>query len=352
VEGFLRAFATELARAAKPPRPATVFVGGGTPTELTEAELERFLHTLTGGAAIGPGAEFTVEANPESVTPGKARLLEAAGVNRVSLGAQSFDDERLRFLERPHDAAAIERAFRTFREAGFTNQSIDLIFGLPGQTVPEWDRDLTRALALEPEHISCYNLTFEPGTRFYAQMTKGRIRPNDPERDRDLFLHTRSRLADAGLPPYEISNFARPGRACRHNVNYWNAGDYLGLGPGAASHRGGTRTTNVRPVELYARLLDSGLPATESAETLAPAARLAEAAWLGLRLTEGFSLRGLSSKFGLPADQRLAGPIARFTAGGFLETADSGDRVRLTAEGLLFADLVSAAMLETAEPAR
>jgi oxygen-independent coproporphyrinogen-3 oxidase len=179
------------------------------------------------------------------------------------------------------------------------------------------------------------------------------MKPNDPDVDRDLFLHTRARLADAGLVAYEVSNFARPGRSCRHNVNYWNAGDYLGLGPGAASHHAGTRSTNVRPVELYARLLlEDGLPATESAETLAPAARLSEAAWLGLRLTDGFSLSRLADKFGLPAAERLAAPISRFAGDGFLEVVDSGDRVRLTAAGLLFADLVSAALLDTSEPAR
>jgi oxygen-independent coproporphyrinogen-3 oxidase len=314
-------------------------------------ELETLLASLQatlGGSAQQPSSsfEFTAEANPESVTPEKARLLLAAGVNRVSMGAQSFDAGRLRFLDRPHDARKIVDSYHVLRDAGFENLSLDLIFGLPGQTLAQWDDDLRQALELCPEHLSCYNLTYEPGTRLHSDLQRGRVHQNHDADDRVLFEHTRKRLADAGYEAYEVSNFARADRACQHNLGYWNANDYLGVGPGAASHRSGVRSTNSRSLSVYIDLLNRGLPATESAETLSPRQRLCEAAWLGLRRSVGIDLTVLSGRFALDARACLTNPLELYSRLGMLE--QTGERVALTAGGLLFLDTVAAAFLEAA----
>ena len=346
VAAFLDAFERELQLLPGRIAPRTIFIGGGTPTLLTEAELARLLDAIRRRIDESQLSEFTTEANPESVTRDKAELLRSHGVNRVSVGAQTFDPERLRFLDRPHGPEAIGAAVATLRAAGFANLSIDLIFGLPGQTLAAWDQDLELALALNTEHLSCYNLTFEPGTALHSAMQRGQIAANDEELDRELFLHTRARLLAAGFQAYEVSNFARSGHACQHNVNYWRGGDYFGLGPGAASHRAGVRSTNVRPVTTYNRHLSHGLPATDTAETLTPRQRLAEAAWLGLRLEEGISLPELTRRFGLDATAQLTRPLDRHRQQGLLAVAPDG-RVTLTSPGLLLADAVAGDLLET-----
>jgi oxygen-independent coproporphyrinogen-3 oxidase len=231
-----------------------------------------------------------MEANPESVTAEKAAIARAHGVTRMSMGVQSFHPHHLRFLDRAHTAERAEEAFAVLRASGCENISVDMIFSVPGQTLAEWHADLERVLRLRPDHLSCYNLTFEPGTRLHRDLQQGRIEPNDEETDRAMFLATRERLAAAGFEAYEISNFAGRGGPSRHNDHYWLQGDYVGIGPGASSHRRGVRCTNLKTVESWAGAVLDGTPGAASAETLRPLQRAAEALWLGIRRRDGVDL--------------------------------------------------------------
>jgi oxygen-independent coproporphyrinogen-3 oxidase len=343
---FLGALELELQRAALP-APPSVFIGGGTPTYLDEARFQRMLELLGAAVELAAVPEVTIEANPESVTLAKLRAARAAGIGRISIGAQSFDPARLRFLERAHGAAAIRTAVATARQAGFDNVSLDLMFGLPGQTLAQWRGDLAQALELEPDHLSCYNLTFEAGTALERARRLGEVQPNDAAVDREMFLYTRERLAEAGFAAYEISNFAGRGGPCRHNDHYWLQGDYVGVGPGAASHRRGVRSTNLKALEAWAHAVCRGLPAAAEAETLRPRQRAAEALWLGLRRTDGVDLDALRARDAMaaPAIAALAPVIEALVAEGLAQR--SGARIALTEEGLLFADEVGARLLTT-----
>lgn len=336
---FLDALDAELAAAWRHGAPASVFVGGGTPTLLDPRRFERLFGILDRRVSLRDCAEVTVEANPESVTPEKAAIARAAGVNRMSMGVQTFHAHHLQFLDRAHAADRAEQAFGELRAAGFDNISVDLMFGIPGETCEEWAADLERALALRPEHLSCYNLTFEPGTKLHHAMEQGRVQPNDDEVDRAMFVHTRRRLADAGFEAYEISNFAGCGGPCRHNDHYWLQGDYVGVGPGASSHRQGVRWTNLKPVEAWAKAVLAGVPAAGSAETLRPRQRAAEAIWLGLRRRDGVDFAAIGERLGLDVEAAFGAIRDRQVAAG--DVLREGDVVRLSAAGLLFADRLS-----------
>ncbi|MFY9341479.1 MAG: radical SAM family heme chaperone HemW [Planctomycetota bacterium] len=343
---FLDALESELRQQWRHGAPRSVFIGGGTPTLLDPARFERLLMVLARHVDLRACAEVTIEANPESVTREKVEIALGLGVNRVSMGVQSFHARHLRFLDRAHSAERAEQAFGELRAAGATNVSIDLMFGVPGETLAEWRDDLERALLLRPGHLSCYNLTFEPGTRLHRDLQAGKVTPNDEELDRAMFLHTRERLAAAGFAAYEISNFAGAGGPCRHNDHYWLQGDYVGIGPGAASHRGGVRTTNLKPVETWAKAALAGEPCAASAETLRPEQRAGEAIWLGLRRTEGVDLLAIEDRLGLPVRNRFATQLDRHVRDGLI--ACDGCTARLQPAGLLLADHVSAAYLDGA----
>ncbi|MBK8099194.1 MAG: radical SAM family heme chaperone HemW [Planctomycetes bacterium] len=349
---FLAALDAELARARAPRQPTSVFLGGGTPTYLDPEAFAQMFAILARHVDLAACPEVTVEINPESLTPAKAAIARAAGVNRASMGVQSFAAARLRFLDRAHDAERARAAFGELRAAGFTNVSIDMIFGLPGQTLADWQADLEAALALGPDHLSCYNLTFEPGTKLHHQWQLGHVAPNDEETDRAMFLWTRERLAAAGFLAYEISNFAGRGGMCAHNDHYWLQGDYVGVGPGASSHRAGVRTTNLKPVDAWADAALAGLAPAASAETLTPWQRAGEAVWLGVRRREGVDLAEVGARLGLPVAARFAGLVQRQVACGHLRR--DGTRIQLTDSGLLFADAVGAAFLsgDTGAPGR
>jgi oxygen-independent coproporphyrinogen-3 oxidase len=280
-----------------------------------------------------------MEANPESVTRGKIELALSQGVTRFSMGVQTFHPHHLRFLDRAHSADHAEAAFRALRAAGATNVSIDLMFGIPGETPVEWEQDLDRALALQPDHLSCYNLTFEPGTRLHHAMRNGQVEPNDDESDRVMFLHTRERLARAGYRAYEVSNFAGRGGPSRHNDHYWLQGDYVGVGPGASSHRSGVRATNLKPVEAWAKAALAGVPCTGTAETLRPHQRFGEALWLGLRRSDGVDWAVAAARIGIEPEAGFQRTVAAHVASGWIEI--HGSWLRLTPAGLLLADRVS-----------
>ncbi len=335
---FLDALDAELSHAWRGAVPVSVFVGGGTPSLLDPDRLQRCIAILGRHVDLAACPEVTMEANPESLTHEKACIARAGGVTRLSLGMQTFHPHQLRFLDRAHTAERSEQAFADARRAGFDNLSVDLMFGIPGESAAEWDADLTRALALQPDHLSCYNLTFEPGTRLHHELQRGAVEANDQDLDRDLFLATRRRLAAAGFHAYEISNFAGRGGPCRHNDHYWLQGDYVGVGPGASSHRTGVRSTNLKAVQAWADAALAGIPAAATAETLRPLQRAAEALWLGIRRAEGVDLESIGRRLSLSIDAVFADAVGRHERAGWVERR--GSTLRLTDAGLLFADRV------------
>lgn len=268
--------------------PETIFFGGGTPTALTSAQLEFLLAGLRQRLNLSRLAEWTLEANPGSVSPRKARLLREMGVHRISLGVQSWDEPLLKLLGREHDAAQAEASFQILRDAGFTSVSIDLMFGLPGQSLAQWESDLEKTIALQPDHISTYCLTYEEDTEFFLRHARGEFR-EDPDSDARFLESAMRMLEAAGFEHYEISNYARPGFASAHNRGYWAGHDYLGIGPSAFSTVGMERWQNVCDYRAYSDRVLAGKSAIESSETLTPEMKRTERIALGLRSRDGIS---------------------------------------------------------------
>ena len=313
--------------------PETIFFGGGTPTALTTAQLEFLLGGFRDRLDLSQLVEWTVEANPGSVSPRKAALLQKMGVNRVSLGVQSWDDELLKLLGREHNAAQAEASFQIFREAGFSNVSIDLMFGLPGQTLAQWESALKKTIALASDHISTYCLTYEENTEFFLRQAKGEFR-EDPESDARFLESAMRMLEAAGFEHYEISNYARPGFASAHNRGYWSGHDYLGIGPSAFSTVGMRRWQNVCDFRAYSDRILSGVSPVESMETLTPKMKRTERIALALRTRDGISSQDLAS---WPNESRelIDLGLLRESSGHFV----------LTPRGKLLADSVAEALI-------
>ncbi len=330
----------------------TVFLGGGTPSLTPLSQLARIFATVRESFALAADAEITLEANPGTVSEPYLRGLHELGVNRLSLGVQSFDDAELLRLDRIHDAAQAVAAYRAARAAGFANVNLDLIFGLEGQSLAGWQANLRSAVALAPEHLSLYGLTVEPGTKLAWQVETGAAPAPDPDLQADMYEATTERMAAGGYEQYEISNWSRPGRACRHNLIYWRNQPYLGLGAGAHSCFRGRRFAMIRPPAGYiARLRAASGGAETAGEALQPAfpqiaeeARLealtdaSDTAILGLRLNEGLDLDAFAARHGARLEA-LAGPaLADLEGWGLLEVAD--ERLRLTPRGRLLSNEV------------
>lgn len=321
----------------------TIFVGGGTPTVLSPEELARLLAAIREAAGDRPAREFTVEANPDTLDLAKAQILHRAGVNRLSLGAQSFRPADLQVLDRLHDPASVARSVRTARSAGFEQINLDLIFGIPGQTMAAWRDSLRRAAELEPTHLACYGLTYEPGTPLTARRDRGRVRPCDEALEAEMFGTAIDELASAGFEHYEISNYALPGCRCEHNLRYWRNEPYLGIGPSAASFVGGRRWRNVPDLDRYVAAVEQGARPEVESETLRPLAAIRETAMLALRMRDGIDVAAMRERFG--ADPlRLFAPLIERLRGNGLLLADQR-AIRLTRRGLLFADSVAAEFL-------
>lgn len=265
----------------------SVFVGGGTPTTLPAGDLAAVLSALRERYRIAPGAEITVEANPDTVDGAKLGALRDAGVTRLSMGAQSFDPVVLASLERVHGPDSVRRAVAAARAAGFEDVNLDLIYGAEGETLASWERTLREAIALGPEHVSAYALTVEPGTPLGRQVALGRRRAPDPDLQAEMFALACELLGAAGYRHYEVSNWARPGSECRHNLGYWRREPYLGLGAGAHSFRGDRRWWNVRPPQEYLRRVEAGELPIGGEERLGPAEAHLEEVLLRLRILEG-----------------------------------------------------------------
>jgi len=266
--------------------PETIFIGGGTPTALTTAQLEFLLGGFRERLDLSLLREWTVEANPGSVSLRKATVLRNAGVNRISLGVQSWDDALLKLLGREHNAAQAEASFHLLREAGFTNLNIDLMFGLPGQTLAQWEETLSRTIALGPEHISTYCLTYEEDTEFFARQQRGEFR-EDSDSDARFLESAMQTLESAGFEHYEISNYARSGYASLHNRAYWAGEDYVGIGPSAFSTLGLERLQNVADYRAYAERVLAGESAISSTELLTEQMKRGEKIALSLRTRRG-----------------------------------------------------------------
>ncbi len=305
----------------------TLYLGGGTPSLLPPDALATLLRAVSHAAPVREDVEVTLEANPEDVTPENAARWRSSGVNRVSLGAQSFDDRVLQWMHRSHDAARIGEAVRTLRTAGIDNISLDLIFALPVELHRDWSRDLDLAVSLSPFHLSLYGLTVEERTPFARWVSRGATHAPDDERYAEEYLFAHERLAEEGYRFYEVSNAARDGFRSRHNAAYWSGRPYSGLGPAAHSYDGRTRRWNVSAWEAYRRAIAEGRSVVESEEVLSDEQRELERIYLALRTDEGLPLT---------APYPLLPPFTAWVGKGWAVV--QGDRLVLTGEGWLRLD--------------
>ncbi len=314
----------------------SVYIGGGTPTVLSPEQLMRLIHILREHFQISHDAEFTLEANPNSVSNDCSTLLREYGINRLSLGIQSFDDKVLSFLGRLHSASAAVNAFQVARRAGFSNIGIDLIYGVPGQTEDQWNETLDKAIVLRPEHISAYSLSLDKGSRFMKAAKAGNFALPGDEQVAAMQELTVEILGRAGYGRYEISNYCLPGFICRHNMNYWQRGEYLGLGPSAWSFIEGKRYHTVADARIYSERMTAGLPVKEDEETVGIRQAANEKIMLGLRTVQGVDLVGFGREFGADALEQLDKNAALLIQAGVLDRATG--RIRLTRRGFLLAD--------------
>jgi len=309
----------------------TLYLGGGTPSLLPLGAVTRLLREFSPLFRV-PRSDFrvevTLEANPEDVTPDAARAWHAAGINRVSLGAQSFDDTVLKWMHRSHDAAQTKGAVQALRNAGIENISLDLIFGLPEELHRDWERDLETAHALRTTHLSLYGLTVEPRTPLDRWISRGATRAPDDDRYAEEYLTAHAQLSVVGYQFYEVSNASLPGFRSQHNSAYWSGQPYLGLGPAAHSFDGTTRRWNLRAWEAYRRAIAEGRSPVESEENLTNEQREIERMYLGLRTAEGVPLAA--------ASPRRPSPPPHFAAQGWVEVSDG--RLKCTPEGWLRLD--------------
>jgi putative oxygen-independent coproporphyrinogen III oxidase len=314
-------------------QPETIFFGGGTPTALTTTQLDLLLGGFRAQLDLSALREWTVEANPGSVSEKKAKLLRQAGVSRISLGVQSFDDRLLHLLGREHSAAQAEATFHLLRRAGFENLNLDLMFGLPGQTLAQWEATLRRAVALGPDHISAYCLTYEEDTDFFLRHTRGEFRI-DPDADADFFVLAGELLGAAGFAQYEVSNYARPGFESVHNRAYWSGQNYLGLGPSAVSTVGLRRWQNVKDYRAYTDRLLRGEPGATGDEILTPQMKRAEAVALSLRTNRGVPAEWVDDR---------PNEVEEFVRLGLMQP--EAERYVLTRAGRFLADSVAEAFV-------
>jgi oxygen-independent coproporphyrinogen-3 oxidase len=335
IDRYLDALCAELAMLGEPQPVETLFLGGGTPTHLGPVQLERLLVALNRWFPLASGGEFTVEANPDNLSTERIAVLAAHGVNRISLGAQSFDHDLLRVLERTHDPSSVFRAVDRLRPH-IASVSLDLIFGVPGQTATRWRADLERALSLSPDHVSTYGLTYEKGTRLWKQQQRGQIVALDESAERDLYQQGIETLISAEFEHYEISNFAQPGRRSRHNQVYWANHAYFGIGLGAARYVMGRREMNTRDLSAYIRKITAGEPATQQSEALSPFERARETMAVQLRRCEGIDRQAFQVQTGFNLDQVANSALPHLIELGLL--ADNGWCVALTHQGKFVAD--------------
>ena len=325
---------------------ATVFWGGGTPGLLSPGDLER-LAALIRARCGGTPNEWTIELAPASVTEARLSVLRAAGVTRVSLGVQSFQPALLDALGRSHTREQIYRAHDRIRAVGFASVNLDLMFALPGQSEEGWAADMREAVALAPDHLSTYCLTFEEDTKLWVKLAQGKVKL-DPEREAQLYESTWAQLDAAGYAQYEISNFARPGHVCAHNLNTWRMHEWVGLGPSAASQQGTTRGANISDLDQWLAHLARGERVTEDRVTLTPALLAEDALIFGLRMNAGVDLATWRARAPAAPWLQIEDMLATLAMGEFL--VRDGDQVKLTNQGRLIADSIGAEVMAAFEP--
>lgn len=335
VELYLEALGVELAGLGEPFAVETRFIGGGTPSHLSAEQLARLLALLNRWLPAPPGSEFSIEANPDTFTAEKATVLAAGGVTRVSLGVQSFRPGSLAALDRRHTPEQVPRAVEAVRGHGLA-LSLDLIFAAPGSTPADWAADLDAALTFEPDHISTYGLTYETGTPLWKARRRGAVPEVPEDAELAMYEHALDRLTAAGFEHYEVSNFARPGRRCRHNERYWANEAYHGFGTGAARYVDGRRELNVRDTELYVRRVLAGESPTYQSEELAPRDRAFETLATQLRRADGIGRARFREQTGFELDALVGERVAALVGAGLL--SDDGAAVRLTRRGFCVAD--------------
>jgi oxygen-independent coproporphyrinogen-3 oxidase len=353
-EPYVRALLTEIELAAEmaqtatggPRRVRTVYFGGGTPSLLSADQIQRLLAACRRVFVVDSEAEISLEANPGTLSSPHLQALRAAGVNRLSLGAQSFDPHLLKLLGRTHSPEDVAQAVRAARTAGFTSLNLDLMFGLPEQTMAQWRETLLRALELAPDHLSLYSLIVEEGTPFFHWVQEGRLVPADEDLCAEMYEYADALLQEAGYVNYEISNWARPGHECRHNLTYWLNLPYLGLGAGAHSCFGGRRFSNVREPRQYIRLLASRQRPEAESELLSREMQMAETAILALRTARGLSLLAFRERFGLDFWQFAGKRLQHVWEAGLLEyERENGGWLRLSKRGRLLGNEVFLCLL-------
>jgi len=345
-EPYVRALLTEIGMASaltklpggKPRRSRTIFFGGGTPSLLSVSQVSRILDACYDNFAVDEDAEITLEANPGTLSREQLVGLRAAGVNRLSMGAQSFDAELLKTLGRIHSPKDITQAVRDAQAAGFTSINVDFMFGLPGQTMHHWRETIERALDLHIEHLSLYSLIIEEGTPFYTWTHEGRITPGDEDLCADMYEYADERLHAAGYVNYEISNWSLPGFQSRHNLTYWHNLPYIGVGAGAYSSFGGRRFSNVREPAEYIRMLKAQQWPEVESETVDKAQAMSETAFLALRTAQGLHLPTFEQRFALPFAQFAGDRLHMVEEAGLLERET--EWLRLSKRGRLLGNEV------------
>ena len=339
VDGFLTALETEIQLRAQDARfhesIETIFFGGGTPSLLHPSEIEKILNLLASRFSLQPSAEITLETNPGTVDKQKLKEFHSTGINRISMGIQSFFDDDLRFLTRIHTAAEAKQCVLDAFAAGFTNISFDLIFSLPGQSLTRWKSNLEQAIQLQPTHISCYSLIIEPETPLFNMVQSKQVTPLNADSDADLYEVTIEFLTSHGFEQYEVSNFARQKFKCRHNINYWNHSNYLSFGPSAHSYWTNERWWNNSNIASYFEQLNKGTLPLAGGEHLSEAKLMEEAIFLGLR-SEGIDFEQFHRRFGRDLSQENSSLISDLIQQERARV-DNG-RLRLTAKGYLVCD--------------
>lgn len=346
MDDYLRALITHIRQTA-PTAAAfcvdTIYFGGGTPSIFGLHRLMEVLTELNEQFHVLPDAEITLEGNPDSVNVPLLASLRNAGFNRLSLGVQSACDEHLRALHRPHTFAQAQQAVAAARTAGFDNVSLDLIYGLPNQSMTQWQDTVEQVLLLEPKHLSCYGLKVEENTPLYARVQQGEILPDD-DAQADMYLWMVSRLEQAGYHQYEISNFARPGMQSRHNLRYWLTRPYLGFGPGAHSDFGGQRFSLIRNLDKYIQGIQNGLPVMDSCQSISHWERAREYLMLRLRTTQGIHPEEYSRTYSMSFDP-LQPLLLNYRKQGWV--TQQGGHWHFTPEGFLLSNPLIAQLLDT-----
>lgn len=335
IDRYLTALDRELSLLEQPREVDTLFLGGGTPSHLSPEHLQRLLSIVQNWFPLAAGGEFSVEANPSDIDSSRVKVFAAHGVNRVSLGVQSFNKDKLEVLERDHHAESVTQAVQRLQARGL-DVSLDLIFAAPGETLRTWRDDLAAAIDLSPVHLSTYGLTYERGAQFWSKLNLGELTAVHEDMEREMYIEAIETLGTAGYEHYEVSNFARHGHRCRHNEVYWRGDEYFAAGPGAARYVSGRREVNHRSTTTWMKRVLDGVSAVAESETLGPEDRAREALVLAMRRLEGVQRPQFAERYGFEVESLVGPRLSEFLRLGLFEIEE--DRLRLTRKGLLISD--------------